>query len=461
LAGKRAVVFSGGGAKGGYQIGVWKALREIGFVPDIVTGTSVGAMNGALMAAGKYEEACEIWENMSMDSVFSLFADASETGSLTREECFSRLSKEILRGGADCEPLRIKVKSLMDEDLLRGSDIEFGLVTTKFPNIRPVKLFISDIPYGEVADYILASSACFPFIKSVKIRDKTFIDGGYSDNMPLQMAIDRGADDIVTVNIGKMALQKYRDNGALIRYIQNRRPFNDGQKGALMLFDKELSLQNIRQGYLDTLKEFNLLDGYVYAFEKYERYRIGAFDVICSGKFDMVYSSMPNAGRIEKLGRQSIINYFKKYEDRPFEFNANVLYCAETAAELLDLSTLDIYTLQGMSALLVKESAALLAEDTAGKIAELTRLLDKGLSIDLLKTVIGARDKRLLTGFCLQLLLEDKLGFAGKSRLWAVSAMMPEVFCGALFCCAAILQQSPAEKKTNTKEAYPGENSHP
>lgn len=54
---KKAVVLSGGGAKGGYQIGVWKALREIGFKPDIVTGTSIGALNGALMAMGKYREA--------------------------------------------------------------------------------------------------------------------------------------------------------------------------------------------------------------------------------------------------------------------------------------------------------------------------------------------------------------------------------------------------------------------
>ena len=48
--GKRAVVLSGGGAKGGYQIGVWKVLRQMGFTPDIVVGTSVGALNGALMA---------------------------------------------------------------------------------------------------------------------------------------------------------------------------------------------------------------------------------------------------------------------------------------------------------------------------------------------------------------------------------------------------------------------------
>ena len=46
--GKKAVVLSGGGAKGGYQIGAWTALRKIGFYPEIITGTSVGALNGAL-----------------------------------------------------------------------------------------------------------------------------------------------------------------------------------------------------------------------------------------------------------------------------------------------------------------------------------------------------------------------------------------------------------------------------
>lgn len=51
--GKKAVVLSGGGAKGGYQIGVWKVLRQMGFTPDIVVGTSVGALNGALMALGR------------------------------------------------------------------------------------------------------------------------------------------------------------------------------------------------------------------------------------------------------------------------------------------------------------------------------------------------------------------------------------------------------------------------
>ena len=71
--GKKAVVLSGGGAKGGYQIGVWKVLRQMGFTPDIVVGTSVGALNGALMALDNFDAALDIWENMSMDSVFQNF----------------------------------------------------------------------------------------------------------------------------------------------------------------------------------------------------------------------------------------------------------------------------------------------------------------------------------------------------------------------------------------------------
>ena len=54
---KRAIVLSGGGGKGAYQIGVWKALRKKKIHYDIVTGTSVGALNGALMTQKEYHKA--------------------------------------------------------------------------------------------------------------------------------------------------------------------------------------------------------------------------------------------------------------------------------------------------------------------------------------------------------------------------------------------------------------------
>ena len=71
--GKKAVVLSGGGAKGGYQIGVWKVLRQMGFTPDIVVGTSVGALNGALMALDNFDAALDIWEKYEHGQLVSEF----------------------------------------------------------------------------------------------------------------------------------------------------------------------------------------------------------------------------------------------------------------------------------------------------------------------------------------------------------------------------------------------------
>lgn len=93
--GKKAVVLSGGGAKGGYQIGVWKVLRQMGFTPDIVVGTSVGALNGALMALDNFDAALDIWENMSMDSVFQNFVNMSDEENPDRESYIKEPQKRL------------------------------------------------------------------------------------------------------------------------------------------------------------------------------------------------------------------------------------------------------------------------------------------------------------------------------------------------------------------------------
>ena len=439
MSGKRAVVFSGGGAKGGYQIGAWQALREIDFSPDIVTGTSVGAFNGALMASDKYDEALDIWENMSMDRVFSQFAEAVRNEDSKQDDYIKRLAKEaILKGGADYTPLHNLIMAHLNEEELRKSKIDFGLVTTTFPYKKRVQLFIEDIPQGEAIDYVIASASAFPLVRSYKIGQTKFIDGGYSDNMPIQMAIDRGAEEIVAVNIGKMAIQKLKENDADIHYIQNKRPFNDGQFGTVAIFNRELSLQNIRQGYLDTCKAFKLLDGYYYTFEKFECYKICNYEGICEQKFNNIFSVLPSENRFEKIGRENIIELLQRYEHAPFEFNTNVLYCAEIAAEIFGFNPREIYTLQSMADRLVLESAALISEDSTNTIASLARQLDKGLSFEFLKSIVTNWDKKLLTGFCLQLLLEEKPDQAQKRRLWLIASLIPDTFCAALFCCSAI-----------------------
>ena len=67
-----ALALEGGGAKGAYQIGAWKALREAGVKIDAVAGTSVGALNGALIVMGDLEKAEAIWENIRYSQVMDV-----------------------------------------------------------------------------------------------------------------------------------------------------------------------------------------------------------------------------------------------------------------------------------------------------------------------------------------------------------------------------------------------------
>lgn len=64
-----ALVFSGGGAKGSFEIGAWRAFREMGLEFDAVVGASVGSLNAALYAQGDYDLAEEIWSTVSIEQV--------------------------------------------------------------------------------------------------------------------------------------------------------------------------------------------------------------------------------------------------------------------------------------------------------------------------------------------------------------------------------------------------------
>lgn len=63
------LVLAGGGAKGSYEIGVWKALKELNVPISMVAGASVGALNGAIIVQDDYDTACKLWTNLSMDTV--------------------------------------------------------------------------------------------------------------------------------------------------------------------------------------------------------------------------------------------------------------------------------------------------------------------------------------------------------------------------------------------------------
>ena len=175
----KALVLAGGGARGSYQVGVWKALMELDWHPQIITGTSVGSLNGAMFVLDLYEVARDMWLTIRSKDVMELPEENADLSAL-----HSFLRSVVKAGGMDVSPLEEIVERVLDEDALRRANIRFGLVTVEQRGLKARELTLDEIPQGRVKDYLMASAACFPALRAREIDGVKFLDGGYSDNMP-------------------------------------------------------------------------------------------------------------------------------------------------------------------------------------------------------------------------------------------------------------------------------------
>lgn len=259
---KRALVLSGGGAKGSYQYGVWKALKKLNIKFDIVTGTSIGAVNGAMMVLGDFKETGNLWEKLTTKDIFYLDYDLRTKEG--KKNFYLSVAKSFLsEGGIDTTKMEEIFRKYIDEDRLRNSDIDYGIVTYSFTKKKPALLAKKDIPKGKLIDYIVASATCFPVVKPKQIDDQLFLDGGYYDNIPIDLAVEMGADEIIAVDLRAVGVKKKIDTNVKIKMIE---PTSD--LGSFLSFTKKEALYRMALGYNDTLKAFGKLDGEKYTFYK-------------------------------------------------------------------------------------------------------------------------------------------------------------------------------------------------
>ena len=258
---RKALVLAGGGARGSYQVGVWRALTELGWNPQIITGTSVGSLNGAMFALDLYETARDMWTSIRSQDVMEL---PEETRNLTELHQFLR---DVVRaGGMDVTPLEEIVERVLDEDALRASPIRFGLVTVEKRGLKPRELPLEEIPKGKVKDYLLASAACFPALRAKQIDGVQFLDGGYRDNMPTGLAQKMGAEELVCVDLEGVGITLPNRTGLPTTMVRSY-----WELGDILHFDPDTARRNIELGYYDTLRAFGRLRGCAYAVAKTEQ----------------------------------------------------------------------------------------------------------------------------------------------------------------------------------------------
>ncbi|MGL4483625.1 MAG: patatin-like phospholipase family protein [Anaerovoracaceae bacterium] len=260
-----ALVLGGGGSRGAYEIGVYKALVEAKYPIDIICGTSVGALNAGIILGGGLEAGLEVWSKISNDMVISLTEE--ERAKIDNNSIPIYAKEFIANKGMDFEPLKNLLKKEIDVDKVKNSKIGMGMVTFDLKKGKAVYITKEDIQRDEIIDYMLASAACFPAFKPYPINGEAFIDGGYADNVPTALAEKMGATDYFAIDLQCVGTISKRskeilkgDNCKLVK--------SHWDLGNFLVFNKDIAAKNIDLGYLDGKKKLGEYDGNTYTFEK-------------------------------------------------------------------------------------------------------------------------------------------------------------------------------------------------
>lgn len=268
-----AIALEGGGAKGGYEIGVWQALDEAGIKYNAVSGTSVGALNGGLMAMRDLPRAIDAWNNMKLGKVIEL--DEEQEENLSRAfngdiglDDVQRLIPEALEiiknRGLDVAPLRAWVREVVDAKAIKESDVELYIATVSITDRKALEVKVNDLPEDQICDMLLAS-AYHPTFKLEKLGGKFYTDGGFVDTLPLHALVTNGYKDIIAVRIpgiGHNRRFKMPDD-VNVTYIAT-----NADLGGVLNFDAEQSRRDIAIGYLDAKRVLYGLYGEHYYIER-------------------------------------------------------------------------------------------------------------------------------------------------------------------------------------------------
>lgn len=260
------LVLEGGGARGAYQIGAWRALIEAGIQIKGVSGTSVGALNGALVCMGDLEKAEEVWENISYSQVMSV-EDKFMEGIIKRDfklmgqaEVIKNSLRYLSNGGIDVTPLRELIAGHIDEDKIRYGGVEFFFQVFSVTGLRELDVEAREVPDGQLADMVLAS-AYFPVFKKEKINGSRLIDAGMFNNVPVDSLVNRGYTDIISIRIYGIGLEKKvkLPEGVTVTEIAPH-----VELGSILEFDSKRSRKNMTIGYYDALRVLYGLKGRIY-----------------------------------------------------------------------------------------------------------------------------------------------------------------------------------------------------
>ncbi len=265
---KLGLVLAGGGGKGAYQFGVWKALNEYGVANNFaaISGTSIGGLNAALFVQGSLELCEEVWRNISHEKVFTV--DKRKLAEVVSESILTGIgiSKSLLlnliassNGIFTREGLLDIIDEYIDLSLIANSNVKLYATCCEIRKnitdpLTPTYFQMNNQSSNKIKKVLLATSALPVIFKPEIIEGRKYIDGGVVDNVPVKPLYEDGCDVILVVHLDRSSTVKHDDfpNCTIleISLTENQGGLIDG----ILDFSPEGASRRIEQGYIDAWK---------------------------------------------------------------------------------------------------------------------------------------------------------------------------------------------------------------
>ncbi|MBR3199688.1 MAG: patatin-like phospholipase family protein [Bacilli bacterium] len=332
---KLGLVLSGGGSKGAYEIGVCKALKKLNINIDLVTGTSIGAVNGMFIAQNDLRNAIKFWKHISFNKMYKE-EDFPPMEDPELSKVYAQYIKTFINeGGMNLSKIEKMFDNYFKPYKFFNSNIDYGLVTYNFSKRKPVIKKKDDMTRDNVKGYVIASATCYPAFKPYIIDNELYIDGGYYDNIPINLAIEMGATKIIAVDLRAVGLKKkISDESVEVTYICPRNKI-----ASFLVFDKERAKEAMRFGYNDAMKTFGKLEGDKFTFRKYNLIKnYNLYNDIFEDNLNNIFKVKDNV-ILNKIFESAIFNEIISRKTRYNNFNKII----EKAGKIFKFDESNIY----------------------------------------------------------------------------------------------------------------------
>lgn len=239
---KVGIFLTGGGGKGSFQVGFFKAIEELDIKYDVICGSSIGALVGAAATYLDSYSMFECWKTLTLESVLkvdsnkiNLLEGKKKTLALWKETFLSCITDGLF---INIDDIRRLMHSSLNGKKVKDSPIDFGVTTTVLPSFEMLKVYKDVMTEENILEYVLASLYLPIFSKEKIIDNRNYLDIATIRRYPFEMLKERNCSKIYIVDVGDC-------------------PFSKTINTAKKIFDKNIDVNIIRMDNQPSLLDFS------------------------------------------------------------------------------------------------------------------------------------------------------------------------------------------------------------